>query len=93
MGRRTVGVCMSVRKMALREIERMERVFSQIEVIADTDVFSLAESYFSDSKFFFERGEYLNAFEAVVIAWAYIDSLLHFSKVKIPDELKDLFTV
>ena len=84
---------MSVKEMALREIERMERVFSQIEVVTDTDVLVLAASYFKDSKFFFEKGEYLNAFEAVVISWAYIDSLLHFNKVKVPDELKDLFTV
>ena len=84
---------MNMKKLALREIERMEGVFSQIEVIADTEVFSLAESYFNDSKSFFERGEYLNAFEAVIISWAYVDSLLHFNKAKIPDELKDLFTL
>lgn len=84
---------MDVRELALREIRRMERVFSEIEVIEDSKVFLLAESYFKDSKFFFEKKEYVNAFEAVIISWAYVDSLLHFNKVKVPDRLKQSFTI
>ena len=84
---------MSIRKLTTREIGRMEKVFSEIEVLEDSEVFLLAKSYFSDSKSFLEKEEFVNAFEAVVISWAYVDSLLHFGKVKIPDQLKDLFTI
>jgi hypothetical protein len=84
---------LEIRKLAVREIERMDRVFSEITVLEDSEVFSLAKSYFSDSKIFFEKKEYVNSFEAVVISWTYIDSLLHFGKVKVPDQLKDLFTI
>ncbi|UCD73452.1 MAG: DUF357 domain-containing protein [Candidatus Bathyarchaeota archaeon] len=84
---------MKVKELAMREIGRMEKVFSEIEVLEDSEVFLLAKSYFSDSKFFLEKEEFVNAFEAVVISWTYIDSLLHFGKVKVPDQLKDLFTI
>jgi len=84
---------MGVKELSLRDIERMERVFSEVRVLEESEVFSLAKSYFKDSKFFFKRGEYVNAFEAVTISWAYVDSLLHFNKVEVPDELKNLFTI
>ncbi len=84
---------MNIRELAMREIGRMEKVFSEIEILEDSEVLLLAKSYFSDSKFFLEKEEYVNAFEAVVISWAYVDSLLHFGKVKVPDQLKDLFTI
>ncbi len=82
----------NIEKLSLREIGRMEEVFSEIQILEDSKIFLLAESYFKDSKFFFEKGEYLNAFEAVIISWAYVDSLLHFGKVDLPKELKHLFT-
>ncbi len=83
---------MDLGKLSLREIERMEKVFSEMEVLEDSKVVTLARSYLSDSRTFFEKGEYVNAFEAAIISWAYVDSLLHFNKIRIPDDLRDLFT-
>jgi len=84
---------MVLKELSSREIERMERVFSEVEVVEDSEVFLLARCYFEDSKTFFGKGEYVNAFEAVVISWAYIDSLLHLGKIRVPSELKCLFTI
>ncbi|MCD6384090.1 MAG: DUF357 domain-containing protein [Thermoplasmata archaeon] len=81
-----------MREEALREIERMEEVFSSLEGEGGT-VMKLARSYFEDSKYFFERGEYLKAFEAAVISWAYVDALLHMGKARLPKDLLKNFTV
>ena len=86
-------VVREIKRLSLREIERMEQVLSEMEVLEDSSVVLLARSYFSDSKTFFDKREYVNAFEAIIICWAYVDSLLHFGKIRISDERKDLFTV
>ena len=84
---------MKIKEAALREIQRMEKVFSNIEIVEDTRLLNLAKSYFADAKYFYEKGDFLNAFEAIVISWAYVDALLHFGKVKVSEELKKFFTI
>ena len=81
-----------LKREAEREIWRMEEVFRSLEG-EEGDVLRLARSYFEDSKYFFERGDYLKAFEAAVISWAYVDALLHMGKVKIAKDLLKHFTV
>lgn len=80
-----------LKEEALREIRRMEEVFGSLEGEGG-DVLKLARSYFEDSKYFFSRGDYLKAFEAAVISWAYVDALLHFRKVKVAEEHLKYFT-
>jgi len=81
-----------LKREAEKEIERMEGVFGSIEG-EEGEVLRLARSYFEDSKYFFEKEDYLKSFEAAVISWAYVDALLHFGKVRIPKELLKYFTV
>lgn len=76
----------------MREIHRMEEVFSKLIVNKQSEVLEMAKRYFSDAKYFASKEKWLEAFEAVVISWAYIDALLHLGYVDVPKELQNLFT-
>jgi len=84
-----------VRKLAEKEIARMEAVFAGLKVVnADAmELYNLAQSYFSDSKHFLAKGDALRAFEAAVIAWAYCDAGLHLRAFEVPAALRKDFTV
>lgn len=83
------------RKLAEKEIARMEAVFAELKVVnADAmELYNLAQSYFSDSKHFLAKGDALRAFEAVVIAWAYCDAGLHLRAFEVPAALRKNFTI
>jgi hypothetical protein len=53
----------------------------------------LAKSYLTDAKYFYEKKKFLEAFEAAVIAWAYLDAGLHLKVFKIPESMKKIFTI
>ena len=55
-------------------------------------VLNLALSYAKDARFFAERGMLVEAFEAMTIAWAYVDSLKRMDLVEVPKELSWLLT-
>jgi hypothetical protein len=84
-----------LKRQAEKEIARMEAVFKELKVVnADAmELYNLAQSYFSDSKHFLAKGDFLRAFEAVVIAWAYCDAGLHLRAFEVPEALRKGFTV
>ncbi|MGC9059081.1 MAG: DUF357 domain-containing protein [Candidatus Aenigmatarchaeota archaeon] len=84
-----------IENLAKKEIEKMEEVFKNLKLIDEkaTEIYNLALSYFLDAKYFLEKKDFLRAFEAVVISWAYIDCCLHLKFLEISDELKRYFTV
>ncbi|MCX6820488.1 MAG: DUF357 domain-containing protein [Candidatus Aenigmarchaeota archaeon] len=84
-----------LKAQAEKEIGRMEAVFKELKVVnADAmELYNLAVSYFSDSKHFFAKEDFLRAFEAAVIAWAYCDAGLHLRVFEVPEALKKDFTV
>ncbi len=86
---------MELEEVVKKEIEKMEKVLKSVKIKNPMalEIYNLALSYLIDSKHFFNSGDLIRAFEAVVISWAYIDSCLHFNFLEIPEELKDLFTV
>ncbi len=84
---------MNLKDIAKKEIDKISKVMENLEIIEDNELLSLAKSYWEDANHFYEKGMYLQAFEAAVIVWAYLDALLHFNKIKIPTELKHIFTV
>ncbi len=51
------------------------------------------KNYFSDSDYFFEKKDYISAFEALIICWAYLDVGAKLKIIEIPKSLKDSFTV
>jgi len=77
-----------------KEIEKMEKVLKNVKIKNSVamEVYNLALSYFTDSKHFFENGDLIRAFEAIIISWAYIDSCLHFDFIEIPEEFRNFFT-
>lgn len=86
---------MELRELAEKEIGKMEEVIEAVEIMDDKgkDVLDLAKTYFNDSKHFLDKEDFIRAFEAVVISWAYIDAGLHLKVFEIPDSMKEMFTV
>jgi len=86
---------MNLKEIVKKEIEKMEEVVKEVELkdIKALEVYNLALSYFSDAKHFFEKEDFVRAFEAVVISWAYLDACLHFGFIEIPEKFKKYFTV
>jgi len=86
---------MNLKEIVKKEIEKMEEVVKEVELkdIKALEVYNLALSYFSDAKHFFEKEDFVRAFEAVIISWAYLDACLHFGFIEIPEKFKKYFTV
>jgi hypothetical protein len=84
-----------MRDLAKKEVERMESVLSSLKVLDNKalELYNLILSYTNDARHFFEKGDYVRAFEAAVISWAWVDAGLHLSAFSVgKDAMKD-FTV
>ena len=80
-----------------KEINMMEKVFRFLSVKngenkLSSEFFDMASNYFSDSKFFMEKKDYIRAFEAVVISWAYLDAGIKAGLFEVPANLREYFT-
>ena len=67
---------MSIKEAAEREMKRMEEVFMDIKVLdkpKSKEFYEFAKNYFKDGKHFFEKEQFVEAFEAFIISWAYLD--------------------
>jgi len=86
---------MEVEEVAKKEIKRMEEVIDKVEALGEDgkEVLQLVKAYMKDAKYFYEKKKFLEAFEAAVIAWAYLDAGLHLKIFKIPESMKKIFTV
>lgn len=81
---------------AQKEIDRLSEIFDNIKVNDSKkarEFFDFAERYYKDSKYFFKKKKYIEAFEATIIAWAYLDSGLKMGFFEVPKKLKKHFTV
>ena len=81
-------------KEADKEIKRIDEVLENLEVLDyhGEEILELVNSYHEDSKYFFKEKMFLQAFEAAVICWAYIDVGLHMNLFSVPEEMKKIFT-
>jgi hypothetical protein len=75
----------------------MSEVFKNIRLLKKEEEFKefykLALSYFNDSKHFHSKGLLVQAFEALIISWAYLDTGLRLDIFELTDEkLSDYFT-
>lgn len=84
---------MTIKRDAEKELARMQKVFDGIKAKDGKEYFDFAKTYFEDGKYFFEKKKYLEAFEAAVIAWAYIDFGLKLGYFEVPKEQNKWFTV
>lgn len=84
----------SLKQSAKKELERMQAVFDQLKLKQKrcSEFLNFALTYFKDGKYFFNKRQYLAAFEAAVIAWAYIDFGLKLGWFELPNELRKWFT-
>lgn len=85
-----------LKSAAEKEITRMKQVFEKLEIHHHdkkaSDFYDFAKRYFGDGEWFLEKGKHLEAFEAAVIAWAYIDAGMKLGFFSVPKELKMNFT-
>ena len=86
---------MNIAQEAEKEMKRMEEIFSSLQVSKGEKVrelYEFARNYFEDGKHFFEGGKFIQAFEAFVIAWSYIDAGIKLKFFDVPRKLKRYFT-
>ena len=77
-----------------KEMKRLEEIFADVKVLEEDraqEFYDFAKDYFNDGKHFFEKEEYVQAFEAFIIAWAYLDIGIKLGMFE--TELKKHFTV
>ena len=88
-------ISMNLQDFAKKEIEKIEDVIKEIKMVdgKGKELMELIESYFKDSKYFYGKQQHLQAFEAAVICWAYIDAGLHLKVFEVPEKFAKLFTV
>ena len=84
-----------IKKEAEKEMNRMTKIFDSVKVSGkgmSLDFYRFAKNYFEDGKHFFDKGDYIEAFEAFIIAWAYIDAGLKLKYFEVNTDLKTDFT-
>jgi hypothetical protein len=79
---------------AEKEIKKMQPVIDslRLENKEAGELFKMTMAYFNDAKYFLEKGKYLQAFEAAVISWAYIDAGLHLGVFNVDSSFLKMFT-
>ena len=86
---------MEIKKAAEREMKRMIEIFENIEIADDKkadEFYSFAENYFEDGKYFFDKKKFVEAFEAFIISWAYLDMGLKLQLFKVSKGVRKYFT-
>lgn len=89
---------MSVKKEALKEKRRMQQVFSKIVIKKNKkktkadSFYQMAKNYYEDGLYFFEKKKFIQAFEAFIISWTYIDAGIKINFFTIPKSQKKWFT-
>ncbi|MEM0144077.1 MAG: DUF357 domain-containing protein [Candidatus Parvarchaeum sp.] len=87
----------ALKERAEKEINMMEKVFKSLSVKdgsnkLSAEFFDMSSNYFNDSRFFIEKKDYIRAFEAIVISWAYVDAGLKSGFFEVPATLREYFT-
>ncbi len=85
---------MSLKQEAKKEIQRIEKILQTLKLRnrKGKKLLELIKAYFQDSKYFFQKKKYLQAFEAAVICWAYVDAGLHLKVFSVGKEIRKWFT-
>lgn len=87
---------MTIQGAAKKEMNRMDKIFPQLEIIGNgkaEEFYSFAKNYFEDGKYFYAKKKYIDAFEAFIISWAYLDIGLKLGLFIAPEKIKKYFTV
>jgi len=91
---------LELEEAARKEVAKMKEVMSSLKVVAERKneeevvvLKKLIDSYWIDAQHFLKEKKFLQAFEAAVIVWAYVDSGLHLGIFTVSSDLLKLFTV
>lgn len=86
---------MDIKSVAEKEIKRMQEIFGKVEMNnanQSKEFYDFAKTYFEDGKYFFQKEKFIEAFEAAVIAWAYLDAGLKLGFFRVPKDARKFFT-
>ena len=77
---------MEIKVAAEREIKRVSKFLPSVTQAkpGGRGLISFAKDYAKDASFFFEHEKYVEAFEAAIITWAYIDIGLKLKLIDVP---------
>ncbi len=85
-----------IKERFVKEKKQMDIVFDRIEVSRDRiesqQFLDMAINYYKDSDYFYGKKDYLRAFEAIVISWAYVDAGIKMGFFNVPEDMKPYFT-
>ncbi|HIP66675.1 MAG TPA: DUF357 domain-containing protein [Candidatus Nanopusillus sp.] len=77
-----------------REYRKLEIVFSKVHFIGNQkDVWILILSYWEDCKHFYNKNDYIKAFELVNYIWGMLDILANLDLLEIPRDVKKWFKI
>lgn len=77
-----------------REYKKLEIVFNKVRFIGDhKDIWILVLSYWEDCKYFYNKNDYIKAFELVNYIWGMLDILANLGLLEIPKDIKKWFKI
>ncbi len=84
-----------LKQMAEKEIGKVDNVLKNLKMVDNsaTELYNLILAYFTDAKHFLNKKDFVRAFEAAVICWAYCDAGLHLKVFFIDKQFRKYFTV
>ena len=76
-----------------RENRKLKEIFAKIKLVDDkfSQTFNLVKSYYEDMNHFFDKKEYVKAFELQNYVWGMLDSLAVMKAIKVPKEMQKWF--
>jgi len=87
---------MEIIKAAEKEKKRMEEIIKSLELKKTSkeakEFYAMAVNYYKDGIYFFDKKDFLRAFEAFIISWSYVDAGLKLKFFAVPSKQKKWFT-
>ncbi len=95
MSHQIILIMEEIKDLAEKEMDRIDTVLKSLKVTDNSalELYNLTLSYFTDAKHFLGKGDFIRAFEAAVICWAYCDAGLHLKVFSVDKELHKHFTI
>ncbi|BBL45580.1 hypothetical protein MJ1_0418 [Nanobdella aerobiophila] len=73
-----------------REYDKLNKIFSDIRFF-NRNIEDYVRSYYNDFLYFYDRKEYIKAFELENYIWGIIDILLNLKLIEVKEEYKKWF--
>jgi hypothetical protein len=85
---------MEIEAAAEREVSRINKIMPKVKAIKveGEELISFAKNYASDAEFFLKKSKFVEAFEAAIIAWAYVDIGFKQDLLEVPENLRKNFS-